>query len=202
MRCAFLPFIHGIAALPQPASGRPHLALALILGLALAACATVGSQPRQVHENETFATDTPFVHYSSQALAAACETGKRALLSQGYQVEDNKPTNLRGEKRFRPGKEKVAKLSINLVCLPSKHGAVIYANALETYYGLKSRGSNAGLSVAGMGSLSLPWTIDRDTLVKTGEETVTHAGFYRRLFELIESLKSEKNNAPAANDAS
>ncbi len=170
---------------------RPQLTLrrlgaALALGLALAACG--GSKPTRVHQSETFAIDTPFTYYSERSPEGACEIGKRALLSQGYQVDDNKPLSLRGEKLFQPAPEKVTKLGINLVCLPSPLGAVIYANALETYYELKSRGTNAGFSVSGMGSLSLPWAADRDTLAKTGEETVTQAEFYQRLFELIKTL--------------
>ena len=179
-----------IRALP---TGR--LAVLLLLELALVGCTSINRQPKRVHESETFATDTPFVHYSSQTPEAACETGKRALLSQGYQVEDDKPTSLRGEKLFRPAQEKVARLNINLVCLPSSQGAVIYANGLETYYELKARGSSAGFSVSGMGSLSLPWAMDGDTLVKTGEETITHAEFYQRLFDLIKSLESSKTTS-------
>lgn len=150
-----------------------------------------------VHANETFSTDTPFAYASQRAPEAACETGKRALLSQGYRIEEDKPLSLGGEKIFRPQAEKVVRLGINLVCLSSGQGAVIYANALETHYELKSSGSSAGFSVSGMGSLSLPWTMDRNTLVKISEETITHAAFYQRLFELIESLETEKENAPA-----
>ena len=65
---------------------------------------------------------------------------------------------------------------------------MIYANALETHFQLKSQGSNAGVSVAGLGSLSLPWSLDKDTLVKLGEETVTAPEFYKRLFELIKTI--------------
>ena len=59
---------------------------------------------------------------------------------------------------------------------------------IETQFQLKSQGASAGVSVAGLGSLSLPWAIDKDTLVKLGEETVTSPEFYKRLFELIKQL--------------
>lgn len=158
---------------------------ALLLGLILAGC--TASKPTRVHQSENFAMDTPFVYYSSRTPEGACEVGKRALLSQGYQIDDAKPLNLRAEKFFQPSPEHATKLNINLVCLPSSLGAVIYANALETYYELKSRGSSAGVSLSGM-SLSVPWSIDKDTLVKIGEETITQADFYQRLFELIKTL--------------
>lgn len=155
--------------------------------LALAGCGNA-SKPTRVHQSESFAMDTPFVYYSNRDPEGACEIGKRALLSQGYQVEDGRPLNPRGEKLFQPAPDHVTKLNITLVCLPSSLGAVVYANALETYYELKSQGTSAGVSVSGMGSLSLPWTSNRDTLVKIGEETITQPEFYQRLFDLIKTL--------------
>lgn len=65
---------------------------------------------------------------------------------------------------------------------------MIYANALETQFELKSRGTSAGVSVSGMGSVSLPWSADKDTLVKMGDITITEPEFYQRLFELIKTL--------------
>ena len=162
------------------------IGISLLLGLALASCST--TKPPRAYQAETFTAETPFAYYSSREPEGACEIGKRALLSQGYQVEDAKPLNIHGEKSFLPIPEQATKLTITLVCLPSSLGAVIYANALESHFELKSRGNSAGVSVSGMGSLSLPWTADKDTLVKTGEETITQPEFYQRLFELIKTL--------------
>ena len=159
--------------------------LASLLLIGLTGCAA--SQPTRVHQSESFALDTPFVYYSSREPAGACEIGKRALLSQGYQVEEVRPQNLRGEKYFQPSPANATKLSINIVCLPSSLGAVIYANATETYFELKARGSSTGISLSGM-SLSLPWALDKDTLVKIGEETITQPDFYQRFFDLIKTL--------------
>ena len=118
----------------------------------------------------------------------ACEIGKRALLSQGYQLEGTQTLNIRGEKYFQPTPEQATRLTITLVCLPSSLGAVIYANALETHFELKSRGSSASMGVSGLGSLSLPFAVDKDTLVKVGEVTITASDFYKRLFDLIRTL--------------
>jgi hypothetical protein len=156
--------------------------------MALGACNS--TKASRSYQTETFQSDSPFQYYSNQAPDLACETGKRALLSQGYQVDDDKPRNIRGEKYFRPKADEASRLSITLVCLPSSLGAVIYATGLETQFEMKSKGSNAGVSVAALGSVSLPWAIDKDTLVKVGEETVTSPDFYQRLFELIKSLDS------------
>jgi hypothetical protein len=162
------------------------LMLAVLAALALGACNT--TKASRSYQSETFTSETPFQYYSSREAEGACEVGKRALLSQGYQIDDEKPRSIRGEKYFRPRADEATRLSITLVCLPSSLGAVIYASALETQFEMKSKGSNAGVSVSALGSLSLPWSIDKDTLVKVGEETVTAHDFYQRLFDLIRSL--------------
>jgi len=168
---------------------RCHLiAFATAVGLMLSACASTNAT--RAYQTETFPSETPFQYYSSREPGAACEIARRALLSQGYQVDDAKPLSIRGEKYFRPRSDEATRLTITLVCLPSSLGTVIYANGLETQYEMKSKGSSAGVSVAAIGSISLPWAIDKDTLVKIGEETVTAPGFYQRLFELIKSLDS------------
>lgn len=160
--------------------------LGAMAGLALGGClATKAPRP---YQSEAFASETPFQYYSNRDQEAACEVGKRALLSQGYQLDDTRPLSIRGEKYFRPRQDEATRLTITLVCLPSSLGAVIYANALETQFEMKAKGSSAGVSVSALGSVSLPWSIDKDTLVKVGEETVTAPDFYQRLFELIKSL--------------
>lgn len=162
------------------------LALALLASLSLGAC--MATKAPRSYQSEAFSSETPFQYYSNRDAESACEIGKRALLSQGYQINDEKPQSVRGEKFFRPRPDEANRLSITLVCLPSSLGAVIYASALETQYEMKSKGSSAGVSVSALGSVSLPWAIDKDTLVKVGEETVIAHDFYRRLFDLIKSL--------------
>ena len=160
-------------------------ALLALAGLLFGACA---SPPPPAYNAETFNADSPFRYWSTNEPAAACELGRRALLSQGYQVDDAKPLTIRGEKLFQPQPDYVMKLNITLVCLPSNVGAGLYANALQTRYELKSRGTSAGVSVAGFGSINLPWSSDKDVLTKVGEETIADPDFYRRLFSLIELL--------------
>ena len=82
--------------------------------------------------SRTFNADSPFRYWSTKEPDAACELGRRALLSQGYQVDDSKPQTIRGEKLFQPQPDYVMKLNITLVCLPSNVGAGLYANALQT----------------------------------------------------------------------
>jgi hypothetical protein len=160
----------------------------LLTALLLAGCATT-KQPK-VYQGESFSAETPYAYWSTHEPNAACEVGKRALLSQGYQVDDSNALRIHGEKLFQPKADTGAKLDISLVCLPSNVGAVMYANAQITHYQLKAQGTSAGVSVSGIGSISLPWAADKDSLVKVGEETVSDADFYKRLFALIQSLES------------
>ncbi|ENO85436.1 DUF2242 domain-containing protein [Thauera linaloolentis] len=162
-----------------------RLLFAALSGLLAAGCAT---PPPAVYQSESFQRETPFVTWSTREPADACELGKRALLSQGYRLDGSDTVRVRGEKLFQPRPDEGVTLNITLVCLPSNVGAVIYANALQTRYALKSASTSTGVSVAGIGSISLPWSADKEALVKIGEETVTDPGFYRRLFALVEVL--------------
>lgn len=171
---------------PQPLTSLRYFSLAALTCVLLGACA--GNKSTRAYQTESFTSETPFQYYSNREPDIACEVAKRALLSQGYQVDDAKPRNIRGEKFFRPQPDQATTLSITLVCLPSSLGAVVYANGLETQYEMKSKGTNAGVSVAAVGSVSLPWAMDKDTLVKIGEETIIAPEFYQRLFDLFKTL--------------
>jgi hypothetical protein len=165
---------------------RCRLLAVILLSATVVACGSM-KQSRS-YQTETFSSESPFEYYSSREPDAACEIVKRALLSQGYQIDDTRQGTIRGEKYFRPTPEDADRLSITMVCLPSALGSVIYASALETRYEMKAKGTSAGVSVAALGSISLPWSIDKDTLVKVGEETITTPYFYERLFDLIKTL--------------
>ncbi|ATE60265.1 DUF2242 domain-containing protein [Thauera sinica] len=162
-------------------------------GLTFAGCA---SPPPPVYRGETFQPDSPFVTWIARDPIGACELGKRALLSQGYRIDDADPTRIRGEKFFQPRSDRGVTLGITLFCLPSSLGAAVYANGLETRYELKSAASSTAVNVAGIGGISLPWASDKEALVKVGEETISDAGFYKRLFGLIEGLASGTMPSP------
>lgn len=157
----------------------------LLATLLLGACA---NKPGPAYRAEQFTAISPFEYRTPLDPPEACAVAQRALLSQGYQVDDQKPQTVRGRKLFQPEPGHHMELNITLVCLPIHAGAVVYANALQTRYELKSSSSSAGVSVAGMGSISLPWLSEKESLMKVGEETVSDPDFYRRLFQLIDSI--------------
>ena len=157
-------------------------------GLALCGLAACSSAPAPAYRAEHFQAETPFQFQSELPPLVLCELGRRALLSQAYEVDASTPQSIRGSKYFQPQPEQQVQLRITLVCLPTGRNSTIYANALQTRFELKSGGSSSGLSVAGFGSLSVPWPTDKSALVKVGEETVADPGFYERLFLLIDSM--------------
>ena len=154
-----------------------------------AACATPGKPPA-AYKAESFDNEaTPFLWHSTQSSEQACEKGRRALLGQGYELGKTGDNNVKGVKFFMPKSSQQLQLRITLVCLPSSGGSTIYANALQSSHELRATTSSSGLSVAGIGSISLPWpSSENGTLVKVGEETVDDPAFYQRLFSLIENI--------------
>lgn len=107
-------------------------------------------------------------------------------MGQGYVVERPRPEAIQATKFFQPDAEHSTTLQLSLVCTASGGGSVIYANAREQRYALKAGGASAGLSVAGLGSISLPWSASNENLVKVGEATVSDPDFYARFFTLVE----------------
>lgn len=152
-----------------------------------AGCSSTKSA-KPAYQTEHFSQNSPFQHTLEIGPLVACHLGQRALLSQGYQVENATSDNVHGTKYFQPESNLQLQLDIKLVCMPSSNGSVIYVNAVQTRYELKTSASNTGLSVAGIGSISLPWAADKDALIKVGEETISDPDFYRRFFELLAKL--------------
>lgn len=170
----------------------------------LAAAAGCGSSgaPRPAYLAEDFRARSPYQLQVGVDPQQACQFGQRVLLSQGYLVDEASTEGLRGSKFFQPESNHQMRLEITFVCLPDKAGAAIYATAVQTRYELKTVSRNTGLSVAGIGSISLPWDEGKESLVKVGEETVADPDFYERLFELLKSyLPVELPEADSAQDS-
>lgn len=165
------------------------LAVPFLLIAVLSAAGCASKNPAPAWRAETFSEETPFEYRTPISAKEVCAVGQRALLSQGYQVESLQPQMVRGRKLFGPSPGHNMELGISLVCLPTSAGSVLYASALQTRYELKTSTTSAGVSVAGMGSISLPWLSDKDSLVKVGEETVSDPEFYRRFFALIQAME-------------
>lgn len=148
----------------------------------LAAC----TSPPPVHLAERFDPQSPHQHFFRADREASCEAARRALLSQGYQIDQVKPDAIQATKFFQPDNEHSSTLQFSLVCVSAGEGSVAYANARELRYALKAGSASAGLSLAGLGAISLPWGANNENLVKVGEATVTDPAFYTRFFGLMD----------------
>ena len=156
--------------------------------LALAACS---SPSPQVYRKEAFDPSSPFEQRFATTPEVACEAGRRALLSQGYLIDSEEAMKVQATKAFQPVSDQQVKLVLSIFCVPSGgegDRAAIFANGRELRYVLKASAANAGLTVSGIGSISLPWNTTNDSLVKVGEQTVTDPEFYRRFFALIDTF--------------
>ena len=156
--------------------------LPLALVPLLAACG--GSA---VYRDEGFGGESPFRHYyEAIAPAQACLAAERTLLGEGYHIVAAAPQAVSAAKAFQPDDDEHATLEFSVRCMPERTGTLVFANAIQTVYGLKSSGSHAGVSVSGVGSLSLPWTTSNEELAKKAQETVSDADFYRRFFKALQ----------------
>jgi hypothetical protein len=61
----------------------------------------------------------------------------------------------------------------------------VFANAVETTYELKKTSGSTGFSVAGAGSITMPWSKGADSLVKVTGVTIADNRFYQRFFDLM-----------------
>ncbi|WP_158637000.1 DUF2242 domain-containing protein [Extensimonas vulgaris] len=155
---------------------------ALALALACTACGT-----RPVYEEEQFKKDSPYQRTYATGEQEACDAALRALLSQGYRIDEAKETTIHAHKEFQPEEELNAVLDFSVICKAADRGATVFVNAIETRYKLKKVSGGASVSVGG-GGISLPWSKSADSLVKVSSTTVTEKKFYKQFFDLVASF--------------
>lgn len=190
-----MPLPHPACSPAAVARSRLRLASLTAMALLLAACASHQRPTKPAYVTESFSTTSPFHKHLNLPPEASCRLGTRALLSQGYGLENGSgpsapagsmDNTVRGSKYFQPDSSQQMRLEISLVCLPDSDGTAVYVRAVQTRSELKKAASSTGLSVAGIGSINLPWSEGNEALVKVGEMTVSDPDFYRRFFELLE----------------
>ncbi len=163
---------------------------ALLASQVLAGCSLFETRPKKdvTYRHERFAPDSPYEMSFEVAPAKVCDAGRRALLSQGYVIDEHKTESVRATKFFQPERTTQVQITFSLSCLKEgEEGAQVFANAREARSELKSSSSSAGVSVAGVGSVNLPLGASGETLVKVGEETIADADFYGRFFALLQT---------------
>lgn len=171
--------------------GRPWngtLALALLTAILLCACGANRHKPEAAPLGETFGAEDTYSRSYATTPAVACEATRRALLGQGYIIASHAPDALEATKVFQPRSDVHTQLKVRTTCVPSADsGSLVFINAVQDRYALKSQSSSASVGVSMIGSVSLPVPIggNNANLVRVGSNTVQNPDFYRRLFERV-----------------
>jgi Uncharacterized protein conserved in bacteria (DUF2242). len=158
---------------------------AVVVALVLTGLAGCSSKKTAIYEHENFDDSGTFSRNYPVTDKTACESARRALLSQGYIITSNDPKMISGHKSFQQTGESHLEISFNIVCADdggSEHHATMFANALQDRYALKKVNNSASLGVGVLGSVSMPIGSTDDSMVKVASETVSSAQFYDRFW--------------------
>ncbi|MDF2860454.1 DUF2242 domain-containing protein [Achromobacter mucicolens] len=163
------------------------------------------SSPKPVYEREDFAQSDTYSRSVPAASSAACDAGRRALLSQGYNIDKYEPSRVTGHKNFEGEDGQHTQISFNVECAPdgsSHEGATVFANAVQDRYSIKRTGNSASVGVSVLGQVSMPFGGSDDSLVKTASQTVTRPKFYDGFFQLLERYLPDAKAAAAPREPS
>lgn len=160
----------------------------LLLASVLTGCA-VKSNPA-LYDSEEFSSGNTYSHSFPADGAGSCEAGRRALLSQGYIVTESKPTLIKGSKNFQRNSQTHAEIEFTIVCAADSAGSnatTVFVNAVRATYSLKKSSTSASVGVGVLGSLSVPFGMSDDSLVKVASETIQSEKFYAQFFARMEA---------------
>jgi hypothetical protein len=164
-----------------------RIALALLPGVAVLAACSSATKPK--FQDEFFSNDTsPYMRTFNVPSADACESARRALLSQGYMTTLARPDTVDATKNFQPASDSHFVVEFHVVCTAgddATNTSVVYANAVQNGYALKKTDTSASVGLSVLGSLSLPIRSNSDAMVKISSETIEAGRFYDRFFELV-----------------
>lgn len=170
--------------------------LAALAAAVLAGCST----PKPVYEREDFAQSDTYSRSFPAASSAACDAGRRALLSQGYNIDKYEPNRVTGHKNFEGEDGQHTQISFNVECASdasSNERATVFANAVQDRYSIKRTGNSASVGVSVLGQVSMPFGGSDDSLVKTASQTVTRPKFYDGFFQLLQRFLPDAQAAAA-----
>ena len=161
------------------------------------------SSPKPVYEREDFAQSDTYSRSFSAASTAACDAGRRALLSQGYNIDKYEPSRVTGHKNFEGEDGQHTQISFNVECASdasSNERATVFANAVQDRYSIKRTGNSASVGVSVLGQVSMPFGGSDDSLVKTASQTVTRPKFYDGFFQLLQRFLPDAQAAAAPHE--
>jgi hypothetical protein len=135
---------------------------------------------------ESFDSGDTYSRTVPGAPGQACEAARRTLLSQGYAIARAGDDAVEGNKNFQPKDDEHEQLVLRISCAPRGEQALVFVSAVQDRYALKKSPTSASVGVGALGSVSLPFGSNDDSLVKVASSTVQDASFYRRFFERLQ----------------
>lgn len=163
---------------------------------ALAGC----TAPKPAYEREDFTQNDVFSRSFPTASTTACDAGRRALLSQGYNIDRFDAARVSGHKNFQGEDGLHTQINFNIDCASdgsANQRATVFANAVQDRYSIKRTSSSASVGVSVLGQVSMPFGSSDDSLVKTASQTVSRPKFYEGFFQLLQGFLPDAEAAAA-----
>lgn len=166
-----------------------------LLAVTLSACG--GRAADSTLLRESFDSGDTYSRTVPGTPSLACEAARRTLLSQGYAIARFGPDAVEGNKNFQPKEDEHEQLVLRISCAPRGDEALVFISAVQDRYALKKSPTSASVGVGALGSVSLPFGSNDDSLVKVASSTVQDADFYRRFFARLQQyLPAAATGAP------
>ena len=172
------------------------LALSVALVGVLAGC----SSPKPEFEKEDFTQNNTYSRTVEAINFASYDACRRALLSQGYNIDKFEGSRVTGHKNFQDENGQHTQIAFNIECASdgsANERATVFANAVQDRYSIKRTNSSASVGVSVLGQVSMPFGSSDDSLVKTGSQTVARPKFYEGFFQLLQRFLPDAQAAAA-----
>lgn len=172
-----------------------HALPAGLLALGLSACG--GKAADSTLLRESFDSGDTYSRTVPGTPAQACEAARRTLLSQGYAIARADADAVEANKNFQPTEDSHEQLVLRISCAARGDEALVFVSAVQDRYALKKSPTSASVGVGALGSVSLPFGSNDDSLVKVASSTVQDGDFYRRFFTRLQQyLPAAKTSTP------
>lgn len=171
--------------LPVPLRNATLAVITVTLAAALGACSS--AKPGFQEDQLLSTAPSQFSRSFNYASTDACESSRRALLSQGYMTTMTRNDTVDATKNFQPTMDQHIVVEVHVVCTPgdASNTSMVYVNAVQNGYALKKSDTSASVGLSILGSVSLPIRSNSDEMVKISSETIQSGPFYSRFFDLV-----------------
>jgi hypothetical protein len=176
---------------------RSARALLACCAIAIAGCGGPTLTRENVYSKETFAQDNPFSKTIRGSSNVVCWSVKRALLSQGYILEQNRERDasvMVGTKDTLSHDDTTVTLKLQVTCSSNSDGSsTVFATGVQEVSKVQSFSNSvsAGVSLA---TVTLPSNSGR-ALTVVQRETIRDRQFYERFYGLVERIAGEESAA-------